>query len=433
MLNKDQKRALAQIVNWFRGPSMYHILDGSGGVGKTYLVNEVLKQLKAEPLLLAPTNEALKQLRDKVTGDYPFRTIHSALGLSPTVTESELKFEHIAIPTLWEDVNLAVVDEGSMVDHWAIELLISLGVKILYVGHKSQLPPVKKNLSLFDKCISPVFELGYSTSTLRQPMRNTGALWDFNNLLDEAIYSGSRVIPTTFDVNKQDLVNYLESKEGIDDFLGDKTKVILYTNDGVDRFNAIIRKNIFGTRATQKYLPGDKIILTAPLTEVVGLERYSDYGLKRVINKDLVKHYANTKAEVKACQVVNVNLNKFLSLACYKIEVKVDEGTTFFYECVNPEDLLKVGKYYEHIAWGKGSKRDKEKAFKEKHFIVSCFAQIKHYFAATAYRLQGASVPKVIAINSDFCKSMNQTLQAKSRYVACSRAMDELMFYRGIM
>ena len=93
MLNAGQKSALLAIKNWYRSPNLYMILDGAGGTGKSYLVNEVLKELpNVKPLVLAPTNEALKQLKDKVDGDYVFKTLHSALGITPT-GEKELKFE----------------------------------------------------------------------------------------------------------------------------------------------------------------------------------------------------------------------------------------------------------------------------------------------------------------------------------------------------
>jgi len=432
-LNTDQQQALRRICNWYRGNEMYFLLDGAGGTGKSYLVNEVLKNIKSIPLLLSPTNEALKQLKDKTEGDYEFRTIHSALGLAPTTTEKDIKFEHIAIPSLWDDFNLAVVDEVSMVDNWAIELLISIGIKILYLGHGSQLPPVKTNLSVFDKCVSPVFEKGYPTTKLTIPMRNVGKLWEFNNLIEETIYSKDRRIPNDFDIDRANMLQYLDSPQGKDELLHGETKIVLYTNGGVDRYNNIVRDKLFGSSAKSKYLSGDKVILIQPLTEINELERYSDLALKRAMNKEHAKHYANTKAEVYSCKEVVIKLNNSLHIPCYKIEVKTDEGMSQFYECIDSNDYLKISTYYEHLAWGKHTKKDKDKAYKEKHFILSCFANIKHYYAATAHRLQGASIPKVKVIFNDIAKCGNPILKQKLLYVACSRAINDLGIYRGML
>lgn len=433
-LNPDQQKALKRIVSWYKGNEMYFLLDGAGGTGKSYLVDEVLRNINSTPILLSPTNEALKQLRDKVTGDFEFRTIHSALGLAPTVTAQEIEFEHIAIPKLWDDFNLAVVDESSMVDEWAIDLLISIGVKVLWIGHGSQLPPVRKNIGIFDKCISPVFDRGYPTIKLLTPMRNVGKLWDFNNLIEESIYTGNKNIPKDFDIDRSDLVQYLDSSEGKDELLNGIMKLVLYTNDGVDRYNNIIRLKIFGEEAkSKKYIPEDKIILTQPLTEINELERYSDLALKRVMTKDHNRHYANTKAEIKTCEQVLVHLNSYLQIPCYKLTVKTDEGISQFYECIDDNDYSKMANFYEHLAWNAKTKRDKDKAYKEKHFILSCFADTKHYYAATAHRLQGASIPKVTTIFNDISKCMNQVLKHKLLYVACSRAIHDLRIYRGMM
>lgn len=436
MLNSDQQKGLGFIANWWgRKDSSCMVLDGRGGTGKTYLIDMVLKTLKGiSPILLSPTNEAIKQIREKVEGDYLFRTVHSALGIAPTTNQDTLKFEHIAFPNIWENINLAIVDESSMLDDWLLEILLIAGVKILFIGHKSQLPPVKLRRPIFDKCISPVFERGYPTFTLTEPMRNTGALWDFNNLLEEAIYSGTRDIPNTFDITKNQLKEKVHSKEGIDSFLAGDTKIVLWSNDGVDQYNKRIRAVIHGEVSKEYlYLPNDRIILTAPYTAIDGLERYTDNSLKAVMgDKNLPVLYSNSKAIVNACIEVDVHLSRNLTVRCYKLFVDCEGEHYSFYSLVHNDDRERMIKHYDHIAWSMSNKQAKERAFKQKHFILSCFAQIKHYFACTSHRVQGCSIPEVIVINSDISKNMNRTEASKCRYVACSRTIDNLYFYRGV-
>lgn len=434
MLNPDQEKTLKQIISWWKGSERFFIIDGRGGVGKSYLVNYILQSLtNCSPILLAPTNEALKQLREKTSGNYLFKTIHSSLGIAPTKHERELLFEQVKLPSLWDNINLAIVDESSMLDEWILEILLNIGVNVLFLGHAAQLPPVRKERLINDPCISPVFQKGFRTNTLTIPMRNTGALWDFNNLLEENIYSGNRIIPATFDIKTKELKDYIffSGKEKI--FAGE-TKMILWSNAGVDSYNMIFREAFYGKeKAKEKYLPGDKIILTAPLTAIQNLETYNEFGLKKAekIRNKFDIFYSNSKAEIISSKKVVVKLNSSLEIPCYKLLVLSEEQKIYFYEPENPADIERISKYYEHLAWGQKTQEKKRQAFALKHFILSCFARIKHYYAATSHRLQGASIPNAIVINSDISRNPCIVEANKCRYVACSRVSNELMFFRG--
>jgi hypothetical protein len=434
-LNEDQQKALNFIIKWFKGPEKVAILAGPGGVGKSFLVDAVLTSLKCSPLLLAPTHEALKQVRDKVKGDFPFRTVHSSLGVAPTLSDKEIKFEHIKLPKLWQDINFAVVDEASMLHDWMLDLFTETGVKILYVGHKSQLPPVIQNRKIFDKCISPVFERKYPTVSLKTPMRNGGKLWDFTVKLEELIYTQTKDIPNTFDTRKSEIKEYVHSKEGKEHFLNGQSKIILWTNEGVKKYNQKIRKVVFGDKALyHTYIPGDKIILTRPLTVIEKLEQFNGKTLKS-LNKDaegLKYVYSNTKATIKKVNEVEIHLEKDLVVSCYKLLVETETGDIWIYEPKTTSAFAELESYYERIAFSKAKKQDRDKAFKDKHFICSCFASCLHFYAATSHRLQGSSIEHGIVIDQDIRKNPNPIEQAKCRYVACSRMMKWLMFYRGL-
>ena len=434
MLNSDQLSALKQIQSWWVSKDLYMILDGAGGTGKSHLLHEVINSLNCEPLLLCPTNEALKQLRDKVQGDYIFKTIHSALGIAPTTHLDEVSFEQVALPNIWDNINLCIVDECSMVSEELLKILTDIGKKILFVGHKSQLPPVKKNKGIFDKCVSPVFSKGYKAVTLNIPMRNKGELWDFNNHLEKMIYTSDTLVPNKFDIKKAELAEYINSTQGIKDVFEERTKFVLWSNSGVDQYNQLLREVIYGitTARKSKYIKGDKIILIKPLTVVEQLETYTEKALAQFATKNTLESlYSNTKAEVVDCKVVTVCLNKQLSVDCYKITVKCNGILTYFYELKQLKDIDKIENYYKMLAWNKKTAMDKARAFKLLHFMVSLFADIKHSYAQTAHRLQGSSIDTVIVIDSDIKKNMNIIEQKKCRYVATSRCINRLMFYRG--
>ena len=401
----------------------------------TTLLNEVLKELpQAAPILLCPTHESLKQLRDKVEGDYEFKTYHAALGISPIEDSKELEFKQRELPKMWDNFNLAIVDECSQIPMWVVRLLIDTGVKILWTGHSSQLPPVDKKRGIFDKCISPVFTLGYPTVTLTIPQRNTGALWEFNNILESNIHTSVRIIPNTFNISKLELTNYMASAIGKEGFLAGDTKVVMYSNAGVDRYNELIRVILFGELAkTERYLAKDKIILTKPLIFIDKLERYDENELKRLTkSKELVTLYANTKAEVIACEQVTIRLNKSLQILCYKLLVICNDDEISLYEPINTADWKLIEDYYEHAAWNCGDKRAKIRAYQDRRFILSCFSDIKGFFAATTYRMQGSTVPNVIVVTNDIAKVPNLIEQKKHLYVGASRVRDRLMMFRGV-
>lgn len=433
MLNSDQQSALLAIRRWWRSPELYMVVDGAGGTGKSYLLDEAISGLNCCPMFLCPTHEALKQLKDKVRGDYLFKTIHSALGLAPTTHEEDIIFEQMVLPAFWDDHNLIVVDECSMIGEDILRMLMATRKKIIFVGHDAQLPPVKLQRSTLDKCISPVFLQGFNTVTLGIPMRNTGALWDFNKKLEKQVYKPISSVPSTFDISVDDLEAYCYSEEGKTKLYNGKAKFALWSNAGVDTYNSRIRSILFGDKASnQKYLQGDKILLTSPITVLNGLDIMNDKAIKKISNSDdLLTLFANTKAEVISSTEVVINLNKDLSIKCYKIRVICEEDDIYLYEPKNKTDIKKVSEFYKHIAFGKHNAQDCKKAFQFLHFMLSLFSDIKHSYAMTSHRLQGSSVDTVIVVASDIDKNKNMVERAKCRYVACSRAMNTLMYYRG--
>ena len=434
-LNSGQKNALDIVKDWWQSSQQCLVLGGRAGTGKSFLIDTLVHTLpNCHPILLCPTNEALEQLRDKVSNDLPLKTVHSALGIAPTVTEKDLSFTHTKIPSFWDDYNLCIVDEASMLPDWILKLLESIKCKIIYAGHESQLPPVVTNRSVYDKCVSPVFEKGYLTYTLKEPMRNKGDLWDFNNILEKSIYKPDTEIPDTYNIKAKDLRDYLKSTSGINDFFEGNTKIVVWTNAAVDAYNIRIRKNLFGENAKDFFLPGDKIILKAPLTVIKSLEAYNGNMLKRFASskKTFDYLYANSKFTILNAQTIKVNLESSIFIYCYKLQVLGKEGIYEIYVPKDEKGIYHAANFYEHIAWSAKSKLEKDKRYRERHFILSCFANVKHFYCATSHTLQGSGYPNVITINSDINKNANLIERAKLRYVACSRAMNNLMYFKEL-
>jgi len=434
-LNTDQKYALTYLKDWWKCPSMYVVIDSAAGTGKTYLVNTVLQELKgATPILLAPTNEALNQLRDKTEGDYLFKTVHSALGITPTTSQADIEFKHGSLPSLWEDYDLAVIDEASMLSDFLLNLLISTGIKMIFLGHRSQLPPIDIKRHRNDPCISPVFAKGWDTLALTIPQRNTGKLWEYNNIVESIIYDDKILLPKDYNVSKKAFIELTTDKETIGNFLEGETKIALWKNTAIDRYNMRLREVIFGERArTSLYLPRDNIILTSPLIVIDDLPRHTDYALKNLmpLRDELAYLYSNAKAVVQKADRVKVTLNKELSFFCHKLDIIVEGDFHTIYSIEQLEDLTNIATYYEHLAWNAKTTKTKAKRYRERHFILSCFANIKHSYAMSSHRLQGSSIPNVIAIRSNILENPCKVERKKCFYVSTSRAMKNLYVYNG--
>ncbi len=434
ILAEDQTQAVQDIKRWWSSSKAYHILQGGAGVGKSFVVESLIKELpRAVPVLIAPTHKALRQLKEKTKGDYVFRTAASSLGIRPIDEGKELKFEHVVLPSLWENVNLAVVDEASMLDSHHIDLFKTTNAKILYVGHKSQLSPVRRNKSMFDPCVSPIFEQGYPESNLWIPKRNLGELWEFNNLLEQRIYDSKIAVPTTYDITRSKFNSIIP--EQLANFADGKSKIALWTNEGVLRYNNKVRESLYPSYTKvnlPKYLPDDLIITTSSSILVTDMEYLNDTGILRIATS-ATDIYTDTDGRVLSCTKVVVDLCKALQVECYKLHVVSElEGDIVLYELVHSSDYKRIADYYEHKAWAYTSKEGKSKAYRERALILKSFVMLKHFYASTVHRLQGSSVPNVLVIASDINRNSNVVERAKMTYVACSRCVDNLWIYKGI-
>ena len=142
------------------------IISGGPGVGKTTIINAVLKIFQSQDLevkLCAPTGTAAKKM-GLATGHYA-STIHSLLGIDPI--RQEMRFDqHNPM-----ECDLLIVDEVSMID---IELMASLmkaigpSTAILFVGDKDQLPSIGPGNVLKDLILSKAVEVVFLTEIYRQ-------------------------------------------------------------------------------------------------------------------------------------------------------------------------------------------------------------------------------------------------------------------------
>ncbi|MGB5735568.1 MAG: ATP-dependent RecD-like DNA helicase [Thiohalocapsa sp.] len=160
-LSDSQRAAVAQAVN---GKLM--IITGGPGVGKTTVVNSILRILLAkgvEVRLCAPTGRAAKRLGESTGREA--KTIHRLLEFDPQV----MAFKRDQYSPL--ETDLLVVDEVSMVDTALMNQLlraVPTQAAVLLVGDVDQLPSVGPGAVLADLIASEQVPTVRLTEIFRQ-------------------------------------------------------------------------------------------------------------------------------------------------------------------------------------------------------------------------------------------------------------------------
>jgi hypothetical protein len=179
-LNKDQQEAFIKVLNFLNDPNeRYMNISGGAGTGKTYFISQVASSIlrhkdKKNPIkkvaITATTNKAVAIISQALNSSDEIKTTYSFMNLR--VSEDFSTGKQSIVPTngwtVHSDIFL-IVDECSMVNKKLFDY-ISQGLdntcKVLFVGDKNQLTPVKEDLS-------PVYMNSCIGCELTIPVRNS--------------------------------------------------------------------------------------------------------------------------------------------------------------------------------------------------------------------------------------------------------------------
>ena len=413
-LNDDQQASFIDVINFINGPDQFMDISGGAGTGKTFFIaavaDTILRQKNNQCTLhsvaiTATTNKAAAVIQEAM----PHRageigTIYSFMNLR--LSENFSTGVAKVVPTNKFEVHsgtLIIIDEDSMINAELFKYLqmgIDQTCKVLFVGDRNQLAPVKEELS-------PIFSQGYRTSFLTKPVRNAGspalmALCEQAKLtVLTGIFTPIVEVPGVIDfVDGPALKGVLEREYAVEDPM---RRILSYTNKQVILYNTFIR-TLRGY--TEPYEVGE-ILTNNSSAELGGKERlYTDQMVvvERILSDDM-----------NSVIVPGHDIRTITMLVSDANSTRTYEVTCFAY----PQDRADAMKFYSSAkAW-------------DKYFrIKNTFPELRSVAASTTHKAQGSTYDTVIVDLADIGKSTNRMQTARMQYVALSRPKVRL-FIKG--
>ncbi len=272
-LSESQRKAVVGAVN-----SKVTVITGGPGVGKTTVVNSILRIIQAKGvkvLLCAPTGRAAKRLSESTNTEA--KTIHRLLEFDPKIMGFKCNQDEPL------DGELVVVDEVSMVDTVLMNQLLRAvpdHCSVLLVGDVDQLPSVGPGAVLADMIgsgavptvrLTEIFRQAASSKIIVNAHRiNQGQVPERSgNAESDFYFIGSDAPEDIHDKLMQVVTERIPKRFGLDPI--DDVQVLTPMNRGglgarslnvelQQRLNPSAEPRV--TRFGWTYAPGDKVIQT---------------------------------------------------------------------------------------------------------------------------------------------------------------------------
>jgi hypothetical protein len=414
-LNQEQRAAFVDVLAFINDPDRkFHRVSGGAGTGKSFFISKVagdiLKHKNPDVDLFdvavtATTNKAAAVLQDAMPHKRgEIGTIYSFMNLR--VSQNYNTGEQKIVPTRNWAVHtntLIIVDEASMVNSNLYDYIskgTSKTCKILFVGDKNQLAPVKESLS-------PVYRNNITESLLLKPVRNAEqpALMELCEQLVDTVITGKfhpiKEVPGVIDfVDGTQLKGLLEREYAVED---PSKRLLCYTNRRVIEYNQFI-KDIRGY--TDAYNIGE-IMSNNSSAELVDKTRLYTDQMVEVMEKSAL-YYDSHIVPGHDIPMYDLELRDPNTGAMYSVTVFAD-----------PEDRTNVLKHYSGMKkW--------DRYFK----VKDNYPDLRSVASSTTHKAQGSTYDSVVVDLADIGKSTNKEQTARLLYVALSRPKHRL-YIRG--
>ena len=405
------------------------LIKGSAGVGKTFMVNTLVKNLRVpydkKIYCSAPTNKAVAVLKGKVD-EMPnliFVTTHSALKLKRKINfkTGEETFEPHFDPRYppLKDCGILIIDEASMLNDFMLNTIEKYAddynVKVILIGDEKQLNPVKEEES-------PAFHRGYPEVELKEIIRqgagnpiidlsrNLGSI----RRLEDNIIDGKGILHSE---DRGKVIETLATVNGTDEL-----KYLAWTNKEVDLINTLVRKRIYWPEPNKIEL-GETLVFNKPYKNYFTNEEMKVETLD-VKTKEFT--YMNNKMGVPVPDLGEEPMYGKLEIKYYDINNYDDtkDNVMVIHEDSEPA--------FNHlIAALKKKAKIAEIDWVDYYDFWEKFADVKYNHAITVHKSQGSTYKQAIVNVKNLFLNKNEKERNRLIYTAITRASDILILYNN--
>lgn len=370
-------------------------IRGPAGSGKTTLTKFLLDRLfqtgQQGIVLTAPTHQAKKEL-SKHAMRKAF-TIQSVLKINPSTLEENQIFEQKGTPD-FSKTRVLICDEASFYTRKLFDILmrnVPSHCVIIGIGDKAQIRGVSEN---DEHELSPFFtDDRFDQIELDEVKRHQGPIievaTDIRNgkwLYEKLDKNGNGV--KQFMTVKDFLCNYFARTKKPDDLF--ENRIMAYTNNSVDKLNAVIRKQLYGANA-DPFLPDEILVMQEPLMFEIDIGGqtlneviFSNGQHVRVIN---VKPSRKT---LKAKGVGEIEV-ECIMLECESHDEDEDEYKRAWFTVIHDQNTMASINEFLSIIAEKYRNREVFPNWKDFWAIKNTFTKVRPLGAMTFHKSQGST------------------------------------------
>ena len=458
--NQGQADAIKKMKEFLNSDEQEFVLEGKAGTGKTTVMKEVLlayqnskenrkKNILVGALSWQATNVLDSTLKGKPRLKYSKNSLAGMLNqkmdeITHKMTEATYSTEGLKVG--W--ANLIIIDEASMVNEQHLEILrnqaLAKGedIKIIYLGDRGQLPPIRDFKSNKN---SPIFEVenrAELTERVRQgeesPILPYADLYwnnadNENPVADPANGNRSSVTQQDgqllfTDGNSAIEIAIQEYKKAIELENYDLIKYVTYTNVRRFRVNKEIHKEIFGKDA-HFYTPTTPVRFNAPYTAIDNPAEISFINSDQAVVDKIIEQGEDEYGIAFVKLEILTPLSSrpvVITTVDYTKEALKDKMADNAYNM----RLNKLNARYYRIKNDPKSSRVQEKAALNEYLEYKRrYAPISQDYAVTSHKSQGSTYNTVIVDELDIynVKALTPKVRSNSMYTGITRAKNNVL------